>query len=390
LRSGTLEPNKSSLELLDTTSRPFTYRELSSFTKNFSDNELLSSGGFGDVFKGTLPSGAFVAVKRIKRNKMQGEESFLAEATSLGQIRHRNLLRLRGWCQAKEGLLLVYDFMCNGSLDQWIYRPPAEGLSGKNHQSVDIDPGLSWNRRLSILAGTASGLVYLHEEWQQCILHRDIKASNVLLDASFNAYLGDFGLARLVDHGVMQKTTLLAGTLGYMAPEMQYTGRASIETDVYAFGILVLEVVCGRRALGSVSIEDSTEHYVLVESVWQAHEAGQILRVADPRLWNHGDDDYDKSRDGLDETMVRKVLQLGLLCCLPSPGERPSMRFVSQWFQSGSRQELPWLPDRKASLNLPMPSRIDSSFGQDKLPSLGQDKRLRSFGQDKLPAGYEI
>lgn len=133
-------------------------------------------------------------MKRIKNSKEQGEESFLAEATSLGQIRHRNLLQLRGWCQAKEGLLLVYDYLSNGSLDKWLHRSSTR--SSNNDSQLNIG-GLAWSVRCFILAGVASGLAHLHEEWVQCILHRDIKSSNVMLDANFNAYLGDFGLVGL-------------------------------------------------------------------------------------------------------------------------------------------------------------------------------------------------
>lgn len=317
----------SSLSTSSNTPRAFTYRELKRATKNFSDSELLSGGSFGDVFKGTLPTGALVAVKRIKNNKEEGEESFLAEATSLRQIRHRNLLQLRGWCQAKERLLLVYDFLSNGSLDKWLH-PSVRSR-------INSAAGLPWTTRSSILAGVASGLAYLHEEWVQCVLHRDVKSSNVMLDANFNAYLGDFGLARLIDHHKLEKTTLLAGTLGYMAPEMQYTGRATKESDVYAFGILVLEVVCGRRPL--TMQEDDTA--VLLDSVWRAHEAGDILTIADPKLRNN-------DPNLIDDTRMGNCLHVGLLCCLPNPSERPSMRLVNQWLQ-GKTMELPSLPVAK-------------------------------------------
>ncbi|KAG0582652.1 hypothetical protein KC19_3G075300 [Ceratodon purpureus] len=314
--------------------RAFTYKELAKITKGFNASERLSSGAFGDVYKGTLPSGAMVAVKRIKGNREQGEESFLAEATSLRQIRHRNLLQLRGWCHSQEGLLLVYDYMCNGSLNKWLHPNPRQPNLER----------LPWNVRRSILAGVASGLAYLHEEWVQCILHRDIKSSNVLLDQGFNPYLGDFGLARLVDHQKLQRTTLLAGTLGYMAPEMQYTGRATKESDVYAFGILVLEVVCERRPLATQAVEPGD--YVLLDRVWRAHEAGNISKVADTSL-------STSERETLaypsfeEKMMIAKFLQVGLLCCLPNPSQRPSMRVVSQWLRELGVIELPRLPNIK-------------------------------------------
>ncbi|KAG0597993.1 hypothetical protein M758_12G036200 [Ceratodon purpureus] len=333
------------LSHLDTegASRAFTYKELQRCTKNFSPSELLSSGAFGDVYRGMLPSGVLVAVKRIKEDKEQGEESFLAEATSLRQIRHRNLLQLRGWCHTRQGLFLVYDFMCNGSLDKWLYRDPKES-----------EGALSWTIRHSILTGVASALAYLHEEWVKCVLHRDIKSSNVMLDADFNACLGDFGLARLIDHQKLQKTTLLAGTLGYMAPEMHYLGTATKESDVYAFGVVVLEVVCGRRPLDSKVLDPLD--FVLLESVWRAHEAGCILRVADPTLIlasTNSHDDLAMARSPGDDNLEEKIgnaLHLGLLCCLPDPSERPSMRAVKQWFLALSEvgaMDLPPLPDKK-------------------------------------------
>ena len=223
--------DSSSLKLHLMGPRIFTYRELSKATKEFSDSVLIGSGGFGAVYKGTLqPSGALVAVKRCSRpDKAHAEEGFVAEATSISQIRHRNLVQLQGWCQERGQLLLVYDYMPNRSLDEWLFNREIHGI-------------LTWELRYNILAGVAAALAYLHEEWQQCVLHRDIKASNVMLDGEFNAHLGDFGLARLIDHRKAEKTTEMAGTLGYMAPEMYYTGKATKESDVYSFGVLILEV----------------------------------------------------------------------------------------------------------------------------------------------------
>ena len=369
----------STLEATET-SRHFTYRELSRATKNFSASELLSSGGFGDVYRGALPSGALVAIKRIKESKDQGPESFLAEATSLRQIRHRNLLQLPGWSHSRAGLFLVNDYMCNGSLDKWIYRKPGNPDANGNVKAV-----LSWTVLRSILAGVASGLEYLHEGWVQCVLHRDIKSSNVMLDADFNAYLGDFGLARLTDHNKMLRTTLLAGTLGYMAPEMMHSGRATKETDVYAFGIMVLEVVCGRPAVDTQAT-DETEG-VLVDSVWRAHEAGQISKMADARLVEVETSNLEEadavaaattgvSPDVADTSfeakmMVANLLHLGLLCCLPDPSDRPSMRMVNWWFQDqGAMDQLPPLPATKPHYNHqsnPMPLSIISGCRSSRL-----------------------
>ncbi|KAG0577134.1 hypothetical protein KC19_5G133500 [Ceratodon purpureus] len=323
----------------DTIARPYTFKEIKNMTRNFSQCELLSSGAYGAVYKGTPPiGGRSLAVKRIKDENDDGEASFLAEVNSLRQIRHRNLLQLRGWCEAKEGMFLVYDYMCNSSLDKWLHPKP-------NPNEVTLFQNLTWNVRFSILSGVASGLEYLHEGWVQCVLHRDVKSSNVMLDADFNPYLGDFGLARLVDHQKLHKTTTPAGTLGYMAPEMHYTGKATKETDVYAFGVLVLEVVCGRRPFLHLQDGDNPGDFLLLDRVWRAHEAGNILQMVDQKLL---EPDVQGSSHEQDELMA-STLQWGLLCSLPNSSERPSMRLVHQWFQSREvgAVETPSLPATK-------------------------------------------
>ncbi|KAG0588565.1 hypothetical protein KC19_2G252700 [Ceratodon purpureus] len=311
--------------------RMFAYKELRKATKNFRRSELLGSGGFGAVYKGTLPSGAVVAVKQMRMESKHGKESFRAEVTSLSHIRHRNLVQLRGWCHEEEQLLLVYDYMCNGNLHELLFRS-----SG---------PRFPLTLRHSVLSGVANALSYLHEECPQCVLHRDIKSSNVLLDADFNAYLGDFGLARLIDHEKVGKTTMMAGTFGYLAPEMLHTGKATKESDVYSFGVLVLEVMCGARPLDMTVIELGDDG-VLVDKVWRAHEVGNILQVADSRLGIFEASLGSSGQSGLegescmttqtpgaimeDKKMITNILKLGLLCCNPNAEDRPSTRLVSQ------------------------------------------------------------
>ena len=349
--------------------RMFTYKELSKATKNFSRSELLGTGGFGAVYKGTLATGAVVAVKRMRHESQHGEESFQAEAVSLSQIRHRNLVQLRGWCHEEEQLFLVYDYMCNGSLDEWLFQfsKSCEKGTGKGISHLAGAEALPLPLRHSILSGVATALSYLHEECAQCVLHRDIKSSNVLLDGDLNAYLGDFGLARLIDHGKMEKTTMMAGTLGYMAPEMPHTGKATKETDVFSFGVLMLEVIGSARPLEMSFIERGDG--VLLDRVWRAHEMGDILQVADPTLvmfplsgaksatYNYSEfESQEVSRipipgDAMDDKrMITNLLRLGLLCCNPNPADRPSMRLVSQlMLQSSESMEmsLPPLPRSK-------------------------------------------
>ncbi|XP_024372765.1 L-type lectin-domain containing receptor kinase VI.2 isoform X2 [Physcomitrium patens] len=286
--------------------RVFTFKELAAATKNFSRTELLGRGGFGSVYKGVLRDKSMVAVKSIAKDSRQGEIEFLAEVSIIGKIRHRNLVRLRGWCAEKEKLLVVYDYMPNGSLDKWIM-PAEEG---------ETNPVLAWNARYNILSGLSGALAYLHEEWQQCILHRDVKPSNILLDDKFNAYLGDFGMARLIDHNKVAYSTVVAGTMGYLAPELPHTRKATPKTDVFSFGVLALEVTCGRRAFDPN--RPHAEVYLL-DWVWTMHQNNQLRKCVDPRL---GED--------VDVMQSRLVLHIALLACHPDPASRPSMRFVRQ------------------------------------------------------------
>ncbi|GMH30070.1 hypothetical protein Nepgr_031913 [Nepenthes gracilis] len=212
----------------------FRYKDLHIATRGFTDEQLLGAGGFGRVYRGILPTSKIeIAVKRVSHESRQGMREFVAEIVSIGRLRHRNLVPLLGYCRRKGELLLVYDYMPNRSLDKFIYDEPKCTLS--------------WSQRFQVIKGVASCLFYLHEEWEQIVVHRDIKASNVLLDAEFNGRLGDFGLARLYDHGTDPQTTHIVGTLGYLAPEHTRAGKATRSTDVFAFGAFLLEVVCGRR-----------------------------------------------------------------------------------------------------------------------------------------------
>ncbi|XP_009780725.1 L-type lectin-domain containing receptor kinase S.4-like [Nicotiana tabacum] len=284
----------------------FSYKELKKATRGFRDKELLGFGGFGRVYKGTLPkTNTDVAVKRINHDAKQGLQEFVSEIATIGRLRHRNLVQLIGWCRRKGDLLLVYDFMPNGSLDKYIYDEPRVILT--------------WDQRFKIIKGVASGLLYLHEEWEQTVIHRDIKAGNVLLDAEMNGRLGDFGLAKLYEHGANPSTTRVVGTLGYLAPELTKTGKPTTSSDVFAFGALLLEVACGRRPIEAKALP---EELILVDWVWDKWKEGAILEVVDPRL----NSKYDEM-----EAVV--VLKLGLMCSNNTPSKRPSMRLVVRYLE---------------------------------------------------------
>ncbi|XP_059456539.1 L-type lectin-domain containing receptor kinase S.4-like [Corylus avellana] len=284
------------------------YEELNKATRGFKEKELIGSGGFGRVYKGILPnSGTQVAVKRISQHSKQGLQEFVSEVASIGRLRHRNLVQLVGWCRRQSDLLLVYDFMPNGSLDKYLF----------DEQPKTI---LSWEQRFRIIKGVASGLLYLHEEWEQVVVHRDIKAGNVLLDSEFNARLSDFGLAKLYEHGSNPSTTRVVGTLGYMAPELTRTSKPTTRSDVFAFGALLLEVVCGRRPINPTA--SSEELILLVDCVWENWTVGAVLDVVDPRMEGKFDED---------EALL--VLKLGLICSNYEAEARPTMRLVVRYLE---------------------------------------------------------
>ncbi|KAJ8532983.1 hypothetical protein K7X08_015872 [Anisodus acutangulus] len=284
----------------------FKYKDLYIATKGFSNKELLGCGGFGRVYRGILPTSAVeTAVTRVSHESKQGLREFVAEIVSIGRLRHRNLVQLLGYCRRKGELLLVYECMPNGSLDKFLYDKSTCALN--------------WNQRFGVIKGVASALVYLHEEWEQVVIHRDVKASNVLLDSELNAKLGDFGLARLFDHGSDPLTTHVVGTVGYIAPEQTRTGKATTISDVYAFGAFLLEVACGRRPIDPRA---SDEDIVLVDYVFSCWTRGDILEAIDQNLGN----DYVKEE-------VELVLKLGLFCSQTQPAARPSMRQVLMYLE---------------------------------------------------------
>ncbi|KAI3409080.1 Protein kinase domain-containing protein [Psidium guajava] len=284
----------------------FPYQELKKATRGFRDKELLGFGGFGRVYKGAIPNkNTPVAVKRISHESKQGLQEFVSEIATIGRLRHRNLVQLLGWCRQRGDLLLVYDFMPNGSLDKYLFDEPKTILT--------------WEQRYKIIKGVASGLLYLHEEWDQTVIHRDIKAGNVLLDAELNGRLGDFGLAKLYEHGTAPSTTRVVGTLGYLAPELTRTGKPTTRSDVFAFGAVLLEVVCGRRPIEPKALP---EELFLVDWVWEKWRTGAILDVVDSRMKG----EYDEM-----EAVV--VLKLGLMCSNNAPESRPTMRQVVRYLE---------------------------------------------------------
>ncbi|GAV68863.1 Pkinase domain-containing protein/Lectin_legB domain-containing protein [Cephalotus follicularis] len=305
--------------------KEFSYKELRIATKSFNANRVIGHGAFGTVYKGILrDNGDIVAVKRCSHSS-QGKNEFLSELSIIGTLRHRNLVRLQGWCHEKGEILLVYDLMTNGSLDKALF---------------EARTPLPWPHRRKILLGVASALAYLHQECENQVIHRDIKTSNIMLDEGFNARLGDFGLARQVEHDKSPDATVAAGTMGYLAPEYLLTGRACEKTDVFSYGAVVLEVASGRRpiekdatAAGKVGMSSN-----LVEWVWSLHREGRLLMAADARLESQ-----------FDEIEMRRVLLVGLACSHPDPLARPTMRSVVQMLVGEA--EVPIVPRAKPSMS---------------------------------------
>ncbi|KAK9083567.1 hypothetical protein Scep_030038 [Stephania cephalantha] len=310
----------------------FSYKELYLATTGFKQSEVIGVGGFGEVYKGVLrTTGEHVAVKKIAQNSILGIQQFVAEIESLGRLRHKHLVHLLGWCKQKKSLLLVYNFVPNGSLDTT--------LLVRNSRAV-----LSWEQRFKILRDIASALLYLLEDWDQVVIHRDVKASNVLLDKDMNGRLGDFGHARLYAHGDNPRTTQMIGTLGYLAPELARIGKATTSSDVFAYGTLLLMVACGRGSLSSQNIDYSMS----MDWVSHCHQSGQILEAMDQNLNSF----YNVEEGEL-------VLKLGLLCTLYNPELWPSMRQVSRYLKGddllscnnlASGVHYPCVPDNKAKL----------------------------------------
>lgn len=233
-------------------SQKFSYKDLCVANKGFQNSEVLGVGGFGKVYKGVLPStNVHVAVKRISHNSKQGMKEFVAEIIRMRRLSHRSLVKLLGYCRKNAELLLVYEYMPNGSLDRF--------LSTQDRKLV-----LSWCLRYKIIKEVASALLYLHEEGKQVFLHRDIKASNILLDADMNSRLSDFGLARFHDHNVDPRITHVVRTIGYIAPEMSRTRTSTTCSDVYAFGMFLLQVCCERRPIDRHAQCDNDSECVLL------------------------------------------------------------------------------------------------------------------------------
>ncbi|CAK8541344.1 unnamed protein product [Lathyrus sativus] len=336
--------------------RIFSYAELFIGSNGFSEEQVLGSGGFGKVYKALLPSdGTLVAVKCCLSEKgKQFDKSFLAELSAVADLRHKNLVRLRGWCVHEDQLHLVYDYMPNRSLDRVLFR----------RKEISKGEILGWGQRCRIVKGLAAALYYLHEQLETQIIHRDVKTSNVMLDSHYNAKLGDFGMARWleheleyefkynynsssssnkktssrIDHFKLGETSKIGGTIGYLPPEsLQKPSNGTSKCDVFSFGIVVLEIVSGRRA---IDLAYSDEKIILLDWIRRLSDEGKLLEAADTRLQKDGS---SSSASSFNFSEMKHFIHIGLLCTLHDPNLRPNMKWVVEALSDLSFK-LPSLP----------------------------------------------
>ncbi|KAH9288585.1 hypothetical protein KI387_032702 [Taxus chinensis] len=290
----------------------FNYEALRAATQNFDPSKKIGEGGFGQVYKGTLSDGRDVAVKKLfVKQSTQAMEEFVTEIKLISGIRHRNLVGLLGCCTRGTEKLLVYEFMPNMSLDKHLFANTARPLN--------------WKMRLEVIVGTAHGLAYLNEESRVRIIHRDIKAANILLDNDFQAKIADFGLARLFPDDHTHLTTRVGGTIGYTAPEYATQGQLTDKADVYSYGMLVLEIVSGRKIIDS---KLPPEMELLLQWAWNLHEQNEVFDLVDRRIVQ-GESEPSKEE-------VLKVIHIALLCTQGAPESRPSMSKVVSMLTSNS------------------------------------------------------
>ncbi|KAJ0232030.1 Tyrosine-sulfated glycopeptide receptor 1 [Hirschfeldia incana] len=293
--------------------KDLTIFELLKATNNFSQANIIGCGGFGLVYKATLDNGTNLAVKKLTGDYGLMEKEFKAEVEVLSRAKHENLVDLQGYCVHEGARILIYSFMENGSLDYWL------------HENPEGPARLDWSKRLHIMRGASCGLAYMHQVCEPHIVHRDIKSSNILLDGSFKAYLGDFGLSRLILPYRTHVTTELVGTLGYIPPEYGQAWVATLRGDVYSFGVVMLELLTGKRPMEVFKPKVSRE---IVAWVHQTRKEGKLEEVFDPLLRETGD-----------EREMTRVLDIACMCVNQNPMRRPNIQQVVDWLNDVNRNQ---------------------------------------------------
>ncbi|GAB4850069.1 hypothetical protein Ancab_029366 [Ancistrocladus abbreviatus] len=339
--------------------RIFSLKELHAATNNFNYDNKLGEGAFGSVYWGQLWDGSQIAVKRLKVWSDKAEMEFAVEVEILGRVRHKNLLSLRGYCVEGQERLIVYDYMPNLSL--------LSHLHGQHSTECLLD----WQRRMNIATGSAEGIAYLHLQATPHIIHRDIKASNVLLDSDFQARVADFGFAKFIPDGATHVTTRVKGTLGYLAPEYAMLGKASESCDVYSFGILLLELISGRKPLQKLS---PTLTRSIAEWVLPLAREGMFGDIADPKLGGN-----------YNEEELKRVAIVAVMCAQQKPEKRPTMAEVVEILKGEAKEKLAEL-ENAALLREPHNDQLEKPFDNGDVVEKGEDNsELISEQRDLKP-----
>ncbi|KAK9103711.1 hypothetical protein Sjap_020965 [Stephania japonica] len=312
----------------------YTLRELEAATEGLADENVIGEGGYGIVYRGVLQDNAVVAVKNLLNNRGQAEKEFRVEVEAIGRVRHKNLVRLLGYCMEGAYRMLVYEYIDNGNLEQWL------------HGDVGLVSPLTWEIRMNIILGTAKGLAYLHEGLEPKVVHRDVKSSNILLDRQWNPKVSDFGLAKLLFSERSYVTTRVMGTYGYVAPEYASTGMLNEKSDIYSFGILIMEIISGRnpvdhsRPPGEVNLVD-----------WLKSLVGERKseQVVDPKLL-----EMPPSKE------LKRILLVALKCVDPDATKRPKMGHVIHMLEADAS---PFQAERRAVREA---SRLQGDYAQER------------------------
>ncbi|XP_050161083.1 G-type lectin S-receptor-like serine/threonine-protein kinase At4g03230 isoform X1 [Malus sylvestris] len=311
IRRGQFDSERRVKELIDTSEFKeeegidvafFDLQTILDATDNFSNANKLGQGGYGPVYKGMFLGGQEIAVKRLSRVSGQGLQEFRNEVVLIAKLQHRNLVRLKGYCMKGEEKILLYEYMPNKSLDSFIF----------DHTKSMF---LNWEMRFSIILGIARGLLYLHQDSRLRIIHRDLKTSNILLDEEMNPKISDFGLARIVGGKETQaNTNTVVGTYGYMSPEYALDGTFSVKSDVFSFGVVLLEIISGKKNTG---FYQSKQTFSLINYAWRLWTENKVQDLMDKTL-----------EESCNESQFIKCVNVGLLCVQEDPSDRHSMSNV--------------------------------------------------------------
>ncbi|KAG2291602.1 hypothetical protein Bca52824_038271 [Brassica carinata] len=339
-------------DISTTHSSQYDFKTIEAATNNFSSSNKLGEGGFGEVYKGTLSTGTEVAVKRLSKMSGQGTREFRNEAVLVSKLQHRNLVRLLGFCLEGKEKILIYEFVPNKSLDYFLFDPEKQRLD--------------WTQRYKIIGGIARGILYLHQDSQLTIIHRDLKASNILLDADMVPKISDFGLSTIF--GIEQtqgNTNRIAGTYAYMSPEYAMQGQFSMKSDIYSFGVLVLEIISGKKNSNVYQMDETSTAGNLVNNAWRLWRNGSPLELLDPAI-----------RRNNQSNEVTRCIHIALLCVQDNPEDRPMLSTIILMLTSNT-------------ITLPVPN-LPSFFPRNRLELENVSEGFESSRSTGKSVGYSV